>query len=204
MQKKLLLEVFGENPPFGPNIKSLSCFGEAHPPLSEFVQSAFEKSAAHDRTALIFIGAVGIAVRSIAPFVRKKTSDPAVLCIDEKAAFVIPILSGHIGGANELARKIAEKLGATPVITTATDLARNRNQKSRSDKGNFITRPPRGKSPFHRGGLQKGHGLKETRRIHRKNFSSKRSGLASCEIDFFNRHKKRRAGDSGLFKKPRS
>ncbi len=85
--------------------------------LAELLDKKFEKS-----DALVFVGACGIAVRVIAPHIRSKTTDPAVVVVDEKAKFAIPILSGHIGGANELAKKIAELTGAQAVITTATDI----------------------------------------------------------------------------------
>ena len=72
--------------------------------------------------AIIFIGATGIAVRSIAPYVVSKKKDPAILVIDECGTYVISLLSGHLGGANELTAQVAQMLGATPIITTATDL----------------------------------------------------------------------------------
>lgn len=71
---------------------------------------------------IIAIMASGIIIRSIAPYVNSKLSDPAVLLIDDKGNFVISLLSGHIGGANDLTLKIASIIDATPVITTSTDV----------------------------------------------------------------------------------
>ncbi len=85
---------------------------------------AFYGGLFQSRDALVFVGAAGIAVRAIAPHVRSKTTDPAVVCVDELGHFVIPLLSGHIGGANALAERLAETLGAVCAVTTATDVNR--------------------------------------------------------------------------------
>ena len=71
--------------------------------------------------AFIFIGAMGICVRTIAPYIKDKHEDPAVLCVDSLGVNVISVLSGHVGGANELTRQVAAILGADPVITTLSD-----------------------------------------------------------------------------------
>ena len=70
---------------------------------------------------LIFISATGIAIRLINPFIENKTKDPAVIVVDDLGRYAISLLSGHIGGANDLANYIAEKLNALPIITTASD-----------------------------------------------------------------------------------
>ena len=73
--------------------------------------------------AFIFIGAMGICVRTIAPYIKDKHEDPAVLSVDSLGVNVISVLSGHVGGANELTRQVAAILGADPVITTLSDNA---------------------------------------------------------------------------------
>ena len=86
-------------------------------PVSQVIQDGFAKYA-----ALILIMATGVAVRSIAPVLRDKRTDPAVIVLDEEGRFVISLLSGHLGGANRLAEEIAGLTGGTAVITTASDL----------------------------------------------------------------------------------
>ncbi len=77
----------------------------------------------HRFDAFLFVGAMGICVRCIAPHVRDKHDDPAVVCVDSSGRYAIPVLSGHVGGANALAQDVARLLGAEPVVTTQTDLA---------------------------------------------------------------------------------
>ncbi|MBI3398951.1 MAG: cobalt-precorrin 5A hydrolase [Deltaproteobacteria bacterium] len=85
--------------------------------FKKHVRYAFKK---YD--GLIFIMATGIVVRTIAPLLKNKAEDPAVVVLDEKGKYVISLLSGHLGGANNLAKDIAKIIGAKPVITTATDV----------------------------------------------------------------------------------
>ena len=73
--------------------------------------------------AFVFIGAMGICVRTIAPYIKDKHEDPAVVCVDSMGLNAISVLSGHIGGANNLAREVAALIGAREVITTQSDNA---------------------------------------------------------------------------------
>ena len=82
---------------------------------------SFSKEVFHESSSLVFIGAMGICVRSIAPFAEDKHTDPAVVCIDSTGKYVIPVLSGHIGGANDLSKDLANLLGAEAIITTQSD-----------------------------------------------------------------------------------
>lgn len=84
--------------------------------LAEWTQQAFAEAQ-----GLVYVGAAGIAVRAVAPHLQGKTRDPAVVVVDECGRYAIPVLSGHLGGANALARRIAQACGAEAVITTATD-----------------------------------------------------------------------------------
>ena len=76
-----------------------------------------------DFDAFVFIGAMGICVRTIAPYIKDKHEDPAVVCVDSMGLNVISVLSGHVGGANDLTRDIAAMIGAHEVITTQSDNA---------------------------------------------------------------------------------
>ena len=93
----------------------LPSFGNS---LSQWTRHWFCKEKSD---GIIFIGACGIAVRAVAPYLQGKTKDPAVVVVDEHGQFAISLLSGHIGNANHLTQLVAQQIGSTPVISTATD-----------------------------------------------------------------------------------
>ena len=94
--------------------KNITWYSE---PTSDKIIELFKNS-----NALICLFSLGAVIRLIAPYLKDKKTDPAVIVIDDKTNFVISVLSGHIGGANELTQEISEKLNALPVITTAADV----------------------------------------------------------------------------------
>lgn len=102
---------------FAKSGRSLLEYGNEYESLSTLIAEIFDQ---YD--AFVFIMATGIVVRVIAPFIQDKRIDPAVIVADESGNYVISLLSGHIGGANDLARFIAASINAAPVITTATDV----------------------------------------------------------------------------------
>ena len=89
--------------------------------IKDFSIKQVAKKAMEEYKAVIFISSTGIAVRAIAEHIKAKDKDPAVLVMDSCGNFVISLLSGHLGGANELALTVSKMLNSTPVITTATD-----------------------------------------------------------------------------------
>jgi cobalt-precorrin 5A hydrolase len=114
----LQAEVFSKN-----NINNMNTLNpsDTSDSTNHFDIKALTKSLMESYQGIIFIASTGIAVRAIAPFLKGKEIDPAVLVVDSTGKFVISLLSGHLGGANELTIKAAELLKAQPVITTASD-----------------------------------------------------------------------------------
>lgn len=110
LMEKILLQIPGETSTCGPD--KLETGG-----LSDWTRENFKKG-----NVLVFIGACGIAVRAVAPLIKDKTEDAAVIVIDEEGKFVIPILSGHMGGGVAAAKELSGIIGATAVITTASDV----------------------------------------------------------------------------------
>ncbi len=99
---------------FSDNNSQIEWYSE---PTSNKIAELFQSN-----DALVCIFSLGAVIRLISPYLKDKKTDPAVLVIDDTAKFVISVLSGHIGGANQLTEEIAERLGATPVVTTAADV----------------------------------------------------------------------------------
>jgi cobalt-precorrin 5A hydrolase len=118
---------------FGPEASGLL---PMNAPLKEWTRKQFDR-----KEGIVFIGATGIAVRAIAPYLKGKDRDPAVVVLDDLGRFSISLLSGHLGGANELATRAASLLGGQAVITTATDNhGRFAVDLFAKEQGLFITR----------------------------------------------------------------
>ena len=88
-------------------------------PFREQIAGLFSK---YDQ--IVFFVSLGAVVRLVAPFLKSKDEDPGIIVVDDAAQFVIPVLSGHVGGANACAEMLADLLAATPVLTTASDVGK--------------------------------------------------------------------------------
>ena len=101
-----------------------SKFSDSNKEIAWYSDSTSEKIVElfKNNDAIICLFSLGAVIRLIAPYLKDKKTDPAVIVIDDKTSFVISVLSGHLGGANELTQTIAQKLNATPVVTTAADV----------------------------------------------------------------------------------
>jgi len=99
-------------------------FSDENSKINWYSEASSDKIAELFKTndALICLFSLGAVIRLISPYMKDKKTDPAVIVIDDKSTFVISVLSGHLGGANKLSEEIAEKLNATPVVTTAADV----------------------------------------------------------------------------------
>ena len=133
MEKVSVLAITKNGIKIGLSLKELYPKWEVHVPkklsnsaseINWYSESTSEKIEKLFKTndALICLFSLGAVIRLVSPHIKDKKTDPAVLVIDDKMNFVISALSGHLGGANELAEQIAKRLGATPVITTAADV----------------------------------------------------------------------------------
>ena len=120
MQKIAIIPVSDESKTLAQSLLNLF---HAPNPQGEVINRSLVGERWKDFDAFVFIGAMGICVRTIAPCVKDKHEDPAVVCVDSLGMNVVSVLSGHIGGANELTRDIAAYLGGREVITTQSDNA---------------------------------------------------------------------------------
>ncbi|NLM05330.1 MAG: cobalt-precorrin 5A hydrolase [Tissierellia bacterium] len=119
---KIVVYSFSKNgEEIGEKLLDLGAYEICHKRSKDYKISKEVESDFKEYDALIFISSTGIAVRMISKYIVSKETDPAVLVIDDMGRFTISLLSGHIGGANELTLNISKVLGNTPVVTTATD-----------------------------------------------------------------------------------
>jgi len=102
---------------FSRNVSDSAGGGRPFQSLAQTVQDHFHQYSGH-----VFVMSSGIVVRMIAPLIKDKTVDPAVVVVDDRGRHAISLLSGHLGGANQLTRRVARAIGASAVITTATDV----------------------------------------------------------------------------------